>query len=249
MTNKYREYFDKQEVEWHSRQIGVYHVSQIGNSHKDKNPQDHYGPCLLSTYEDYQQPEEKDLHSTGNLAMGTLLHKVVQKRYKKNHPNSVIEFPIIVYFSNLKVMGSVDIIDFNRKAVMDIKTASLFTFPGSEYDYNPTYMSQIMIYTGLLKLFVFNNDFFTPEELVAIYVKKHNLEVLETSIDYDWEKVMAAYANFRDRCEYLDECLREEVEPEAEPHKWCKFCPRLKRCLLEGRIKKGLKKGWYVLNE
>jgi hypothetical protein len=245
--NKYREYFLKEETEWHSREIGVYHVSQIGNSHKELDPQKHYGPCLLSTYEDYKNPEERDLLSTGNLAMGTLLHKVVQKRYKKNHPNSVIEFPIVLDYQGIRIMGSVDIIDFDRKAVMDIKTASLFTFPGSEYDYNPTYISQVKIYTALLELFVFGNKFFVPEELVVIYVKKHNLEVLETPIDYNGEDIMDSYDDFYNRCIYLDECLQTGVEPEAEPHKWCKFCSRLSRCKAEGRIKQGLKKNWYVL--
>lgn len=256
MSNKFKKYFDEvEEKEWHEYKIGTYHISAVGNSHKDRSPQEHYGPCLRSTFWNYKDPEDKDDKGLGNLRMGNILHRVAQEIYKKNNPNSVIEFPIVVKMGDITIKGSVDIIDFEDKAIVDLKTASLFTFPSSEYDYNPTYLTQVKVYSAFLEYHVFNPETFKIEILRVVYIKKHNLEVLEMDIDNEWEDVANAYADFVDRVSYLHMCLTSTVVPDAEPHKWCKFCPYLEYCLEKEDLKphvdsKGkIKKGWYVLNE
>lgn len=247
MKNRYKKYFIEKEGEWHEYEIGIYHVSSIGNTHEGINPQEHYGPCLRATYWEYLDPEERDDESTGNFRMGEILHEIAQKIYKKNHPNSVIEFPIIYRLTtNILIKGSVDIIDFVKKAVIDLKSASLFTFPSSEYDYNPTYISQVKIYTAMLNYWIFQEEYFKPELLRIVYMKKHNLETVELDQDCDWDDIAESYTDFIERVIYLDKCLRELKEPIAEPHKWCKFCPILERCLEQKDIIAGKKKNTYI---
>ena len=256
MINKYRKYYFENEEDWHTYEIGTYHVSAVGNSHKDLNPHDHSGPCLRATYFDYIHPIENDDKSEGNFHIGRILHKVIQEIYKINVPNSIIEFPIVLEVKKgITIKGSVDIIDLDEKSIPDIKTASLFTFPTSEYDYSPTHVSQTSIYSALLQMYVFKETFFKPKILRVIYTKKHNLETVEVDLDVNEEDVAKSYDDFVARVIHLDECLREKKIPDAEPMKWCKFCPRLSFCIEKGYIKlkkdsKGkAKKGWYVLND
>lgn len=249
MNNEYRKYYYEREVDWHETKIGIYHVSAIGNSHKDLDPQEHSGPCLRETFFGYTDPIKNDDKSQGNFHMGDILHPIVQGIYKKNVPNSVIEFPIVIQLTkDITIKGSVDIIDFDKQAVIDIKTASLFTFPSSEYDYNPTHTSQISIYSGALELYVFKETFFKPKLLRMVYTKKHNLETVEIDLNADEEDVTNSYNDFIERVTYLDECLRENKVPAAEPHKWCKFCSLLDYCKEHGDIIETKKKGRYILN-
>ena len=249
MENKYKKYFELVGKEWHDHKIGTYHVSAVGNSHADIDPQEHYGPCLRSTYWDYLDPVENDEKSEGNFKMGDFLHEIAEANYKKNHPNSVNEFPIVLKISkDVTIKGSIDIIDFDDKIVLDFKSSSMFTFPSSEYDYNETYLSQVRIYTALLEYWIIKDTYFKPEKLRVVYIKKHNLETVELDILYDWEEVAEAYGDFLERVKYLDNCLRNKKEPEAEPHKWCKFCPRLEKCVEQKDIIE-IKKGKYVLND
>lgn len=256
MSNKYKKYFiEDEEKEWHNYKVGTYHISAVGNSHKELSPQEHYGPCLRSTFWNYKDPAERDEKSIGNLRMGNILHGIAQEIYKKNRPNSIIEFPIVIKMGEITIKGSVDIIDFGDKAVVDLKTASLFTFPSSEYDYNQTYLTQVRLYGAFLQYNIFDNEYFEIETLRIVYIKKHNLETLEMDINYDGEEIAKAYADFVERVQYLHDCLTDTIVPKAEPHKWCKFCPYLEYCLEHEDLKpyvdsKGKKKkGWYVLNE
>ena len=153
--NKYRKYYYEIDTEWHENKIGTYHVSGIGNSHKDLDPWEHAGPCLRDTYWDYLDPIEDNDETAGNFHIGKILHEIIQDIYKHNVPNSIIEFPIVIKHNDITIKGSVDIIDFDKEAIIDIKTASMFTFPSSEYDYNPTYVSQVSIYSALLSYWVF----------------------------------------------------------------------------------------------
>jgi len=248
MENKIRTYFKiKDSSDWHRYKIGEYHVSSIGCSHKELDPQTHYGPCLRATYYAYTEPEEKDLKTIGNLLMGEILHKIVQERYKGLNPNAIIEYPVThIYGNQLTIKGSIDILDLEDGSIRDVKSASLFTFPGSEYDYNPTHIDQVSIYAALLKIMMPD---FILNKLMIIYVKKHNLETIEQVVVFDREDVGLKFGDYLSRVVYLDLCLTNKREPKAEPHRWCKFCSKKEHCLEQGDIIETKKKGRYILNE
>lgn len=249
MINNYRKYYYEVDKDWHENRVGVYHVSSIGNSHKELDPHEHSGPCLRETFKGYIDPVENDDKKEGNFHIGRILHKIIQEIYKHNVPNSSIEFPIIIQLaSDIQIKGSIDIIDFDKTAVIDIKTSSMFTHPSSEYDYNPTHTSQISIYSGLLMGYVFKLKYFTPKLIQMVYTKKHNLETAELDIDVDKEDIKNALHEFIERVIYLDNCLTKFRTPVAEPHKWCKFCRHLDFCKEEGDIIETKKKGRYILN-
>lgn len=249
MENKFEKYFIKKDTEWHSYKIGEYHVSAVGCSHQDLEPEEHYGPCLRSTALDYTDPIEKTIETKGNLKMGNMLHKKSQSVYKHNNPNSVIEFPLKFKHKRgdieIETRGSVDIIDFEEKSIPDLKSSSMFTHPSSPYEFNPTHVSQERIYTHQLTELVFRPTFFMPEILRTTYLKKHNMTASELDEIYSKDKCEADFEDFLDRCFYLDKCLRKGILPEAEPHKWCKLCPRLGFCMEKGdiiEVKEGRKK-------
>jgi len=181
--------------------------------------------------------------------MGNLLHREAQLIYKKNNPNSVSEFPIVYQIENdgetLIIKGSVDIVDFEEGINPDFKTASMYTFPNSEYEVSPTYNTQVTLYTYILNEFVFRPIWYRAEALRIVYFKKHNATTLEQPIMYTDEKGEKYYDEFITRILYLDNCLRDREVPQAEPMKWCKYCHKLDYCLERGdliRVKDGRKK-------
>lgn len=257
MENKFDKYFNKKDIKWHSYEIGVYHISAVGCGHGDLEPTDHYGPCLRSTYWDYYDPPNRSLETEGNFRMGNILHKKAQKIYKHNNPNSVVEFPVVLTFERdgtpVEIRGSVDLIDFNKKMAIDLKTSSMFSHPTSPYEYNPTYVDQVALYTYMLNTFVFLPKFFHPKEAMITYLKKHNLTTNEQNFDYDWDEMDTKFNEFMDRVFYLHECLTivSRLPPLAEPQKWCKLCPYLEYCLEHGDLepvmqKNGKKVKYYV---
>lgn len=251
MDNKVESYFEisgDDEKNWHRNVIGEYHVSSIGLSHADLEPEEHYGPCLRATYFNYKNNNDMDLNNKGNVTMGKILHEHVQRIYKERHPNSIIEFPIFInYDEDIKILGSVDILVFgngiDEDMVIDIKSASMYTFPSSKYDYNATYISQIKIYAGYLIDEIFKDEYFNPQIGRIVYIKKHNLETIE--MDFQLKDLDLIIDEFEDRVEKLHDCLINNVVPDAEPHKWCKYCPNLEYCLENEdvmEIKEGRKK-------
>ena len=265
MSNEYEKYWVINEKEWHENEIGIYHISAVGISHQDLEPEEHSGPCLRNKYFVYLEGENHNLATTGNFKMGNYLHAEAQEIYKKNHPNSVGEFPIVYELDSkgnefwgieeeeeeyIIIKGSVDIVDFDIQINPDLKTASMFTFPSSEYDMSPTYMTQVTLYTYILNEFVFRPTWYRAESLMIVYFKKHNLTTLEQFKKYSDEMGKEVYDEFIRRVRFLHNCLMDREVPDAEPNKWCKYCPKLDYCLEEGDIvlvKEGRKKR-YVKN-
>jgi hypothetical protein len=247
MENKFEKYFKKKDGEWHNYKIGVYHVSAIGCTHQNLEPEEHYGPCLRSTYYDYVETVEKN---EGAFKIGNILHEHVQDVYKKNEPASIVEFPIKLKTDiaeiEIEIRGSVDLIDMaDEPYIIDLKTSSMYTFPSGKYDLNPTYETQVILYTFILRDRIFKKEFFNPDKVIITYIKKHNLETIELDSDYDDEKGAEYYKDFLERISYLHECLITEELPVAEPHKWCKYCTHLSECLERGDLvetKQGRKK-------
>ena len=95
--NKYKDQWLEKPVKWHDYKIGTYHISAIGNSHQDLEPEEHSGPCLRSLYDKYIKGEEE---GKGVFQLGNILHAELQRIYKINHPNSVFEFPIVFTINN-----------------------------------------------------------------------------------------------------------------------------------------------------
>ena len=249
MKNEYEKYWLIDEKEWHENEIGIYHISAVGISHQDLEPEEHSGPCLRSKYFVYLEGENHNQASIGNFYMGNLLHAESQGIYKKNHPNSVGEFPIVYKIAeggeDITIKGSVDIVDFDIQINPDLKTASMFTFPSSEYDTSPTYMTQVTLYTYILNEFVFRPSWYRAESLMIVYFKKHNLTTLEQLKKYTDDIGKSVYDEFIWRVRFLHNCLMDREVPDAEPNKWCKYCHKLEYCLEEGDIilvKEGRKK-------
>ena len=242
MDNKLTKYFNISEGNWHQNKIGTYHVSAIGNSHQDLEPEEHYGPCLRATATQYTQPPDKTLHFLGTVHIGKLIHRIIQENFKEKNPNAKIEYPIIIKKDGLIFKGSVDILIREPDMVIDIKTANRFTFPSGKYDYNPTYVSQLKIYAGFLIRILEN---FNPEKVRIVYVEKSSLKTIEIDVSVSKEELEDAIKDFEERAKYLHECLTQDKFVIAEPHKWCKYCPLLKSvCIPRGDIeivKKGRK--------
>jgi len=238
MDNKINKYFEKLENDWHEYKIGTYHISAVGSSHADLEPEEHTGPCLRRTYWDYLDLEPQD-EIEGNLLLGIILHEFVQTIYKNNNPACIIEYPIILDFEEgeikIKIRGSVDILDFNEEIpyVLDIKTASPYLFPSSPYDMNPSYKTQVILYTYLLQKFIFKAGIFNPKKIKIVYIKKASpsLKTVELEADYDEKEAKLIFEDFLKRAFYLHECLEKKNEPVAEPHKWCKYCDHLDHCI------------------
>lgn len=242
MENKIDKYFDTREDEtWHDYLIGEYHVSSVGLDHSNLEPEEHYGPCIRHTYFQYKVPVEKNGRVDGALLMGKIIHREIQTYRKKTNPNMVVEFPMTVYTKDgLTVKGSIDMIEFDPIVIVDIKTASDYTFPTSEYDINPTYSSQVKLYTGYLYNVIFNADYFFPEIMRITTVRKRNLETIEQDLpitEDEWdERFDEIIPPFEDRVSKLHYCLMHDKIPDAEPHKWCKYCPNLEFCMERGDI-------------
>ncbi|MHA1795249.1 MAG: CRISPR-associated protein Cas4 [Promethearchaeota archaeon] len=245
MENVFLKYFPLKNESWHEYEIGIYHVSEIGCSHDNLEPEEHYGPCLRKTYMIYQDIlRDEDPSRSGIFEIGKIIHEIIQREYIEGH-NAVFEFPLILNINDeITIKGSVDLLEFKPDMVIDIKTASDYTFPRSKYDFSPTYEDQIYIYTYILKNFVFKDNYFNPTILRLIYVHKHNLRTIEIDIPYIPKKAKEKFEDFIERAKKLHECLKNKTPPDAEPQKWCKYCPYLQDCINENQIveKEGKKK-------
>jgi len=244
MENKYEKYWIEKEKEWHGYQVGKYHVSSIGADNQNLNKNDHYGPCLRATFYDYTDKIEDKETSTGNKFIGTILHEKVQEITRKNNRLTIVEFPLIeqVVTSHndiITLLGSVDLVEFEpylydgkyRTIVnlYDFKTASEYTLPKHDEDYNPTYFNQLKIYAHMLnELFDFANVIIN--KLVIVYINKHNLATYEIIQNFDEEECFKIFDSFVHRADYLHECLKNNALPKAEPMRWCKYCKYQARC-------------------
>lgn len=246
MNNEFEEYCVKNPYEWHSYDVGEYHISDIGTDHQDLTPKEHYGPCLRNTYWQYTDPPDFSLITKGNFLIGNIIHEKLQDIRKINQPLSIAEFPIYEYIEisddKIALMGSVDLVEFIPKPekrilrITDIKTASNWTFPNSPYAFNPTYISQLTLYTYLLTEYIFKRDFFDEIEMQIVYVKKTNMEIHVQIKFYDREEGKRIFENFLERCEELHNALLNDKLPDPEAMRWCKYCGNLERCVKAGGI-------------
>lgn len=228
MKNNFEKYWVIREPNWHEYKSRVYHVSSIGNSYPDLSPDEHYGPDLLSTFFDYVNKKEHDLNSKGNLNMGNLIHKEVQKIYRKNHPFAVTEFALQrliknpINKRNILLLGSIDIPeqvplkldddpdDKITVNVLDVKSASKYTLPHGKHDKNPTYFTQLRIYAYWLSHFYLNPEYIKIGKLKLVYVNKHNCETIDdVEEQYEDELCSNAWYCFVERACKLDESIRK----------------------------------------
>lgn len=94
MDNEFIKYFVEKEKDWHEKILGIYHISRIGNSHKDLEDKQHYGPCLRENFYNYREESKDSLANKGNWRFGHIIEDEVQRVRKKNEPCSISEFPV-----------------------------------------------------------------------------------------------------------------------------------------------------------
>ena len=103
IENKFREVWHPEyfyeEVDWHEKIIGVYHISGIGCGHADIDPDEHSGPCLRQVWWDYTHPIPHNQETEGNFEMGSDLHEKWQKIVKKWRPGSFCGLNALLLFS------------------------------------------------------------------------------------------------------------------------------------------------------
>ena len=229
MKNLYRKYWIEKPKKVHGYKMGVYHVSQIGNSHADLQPGEHSGPCLRQGYWDYIDSIEFEDGTVGNFHIGNILHEDIQRIAKLNNPAVVNEFPLRVWLAEFIISGSVDNIVFveNGIHIVDFKTASQYTLPKGSYDKNITHFTQVYIYAFLLSK-IFKLDIL---DVSVVYINKHNLATYKQTEKYKVGKAIGIYTDFLDRCGYLHSCLKAREVPIAEPMKWCKYCRYKEKCI------------------
>jgi len=245
MKNEYIDYMINRHTEWHTNEVGKYHISAIGNSHADLDPKDHYGPCIRSTYIDYVNKLPHSLTSLGNFKLGNILHKHIQKVYKKNHPLCSIEFGLqsLLKLGRMRILslGSIDIIDQKfivKKTydglihvdIVDVKTASQYTLPKNKYDRNPTYFSQGYQYASSLFKNYFDPEVIVVDEIKILYASKHNLEIYPIKALYEPEIAMEKWKDYVKRCWMTHRCLKKKILPDPEEMRWCKYCKYRFRC-------------------
>lgn len=250
--NLYRKYWIETPVPTHEYMIGIYHVSQIGNSHQDLDSDEHSGPCLRQGYWQYLEPIELTEGTLGNFHMGRLLHRNVQEIMKINNPATINEFPLRYWTNDIIISGSIDTVVFskNKISIIDFKSASQYTLPKGKYDKNPTHFTQVYLYAYLLSLMF--GSHIKIKDVSLIYINKHNLATYEQTEKYDSEKGEAIFKDFLERCFYLDGCLKHKQVPVPEPMKWCKYCDYRGKCKEQGDVeltftKRGAIKGLKVV--
>ena len=67
MENKYEQYWERPDVDWHEKIPHHYHVSAVGVDHSDLDAKQHYGPCLRQSFYnivDYRKEIKKIYSST-----------------------------------------------------------------------------------------------------------------------------------------------------------------------------------------
>jgi len=258
LPNKFREvwhpeYFHE-EVDWHEKIIGVYHISGIGCGHGDLSPDEHSGPCLRQVWWDYTHPIPHNQETEGNFETGTEYHTKWQKIVKKWYPQAIIEKTVAKVFTrdikSILIVGSEDVhmpLIFNMKTanskskrkreIWDGKTASNYTLPKGKYDKNPTHFDQLKIYGGFEILFELNMDNNEITRVKIFYFDKHNKGTYIQRERFDYAEATEKLGDCVDRAFYLHDCLLKNEIPIPEPMKWCKYCRYLSRCKQAGGIK------------
>ena len=246
MENKFREKWILNEADWHEYIPHHYHVSAIGADNQDLPPNTHYGPCLRQAFYRIVNPKEKGVGTEGNLYVGTTIHEKLQEIQKKNVPHSIIEFPLFGKHENITYSGSIDITEFQKGSfmpiiidVIDIKSASEYTLPKHETDYNPTYFNQLYLYAFILSSFYLTEV--VVNNLEVWYVNKHNYATHVIKQKYDQQIGRQKYTSFLERCTVLDDHLEANTLPDKEPMRWCRYCDYRQLCdsgcVLEENIK------------
>lgn len=256
MKNEFIKYWHPERLQekkdWHQNIIGVYHISSIGCSHKDLDWDEHSGPCLRKTYLDYTNPIPDSEETEGNLEEGKDHHKALQEIIKEWKPNSIIEKPLAKIFARngqkILLTGSIDIEyhhlfdlvkdDENTMtgiSIWDIKTA-LYTMPTNKYDKNITHFDQVCLYAVFDIMTSLHPDHHEILRVKIIYVNKNNKKTISQRQNFILVDEVNKFADCLDRAFYLDDCLRKEQIPVAEPMKWCKWCKYLGRCLAQNDV-------------
>lgn len=238
LPNLYKKYWILDEKEWHTYEIGKYHISSIGCSHKDiKDPKGHSGPCLRQTFYDYVDKVERSDEMEGNFDMGRMIHEALQDIYKKNHPNSIMEFPMQLVRKEIENVGSSDIVVFTGMIdgvqhvdILDVKSSSSWTFPKDENDKNITHFDQVYIYSYWLQNLIFNKSRVKIDNLYIVYVDKHNKYTGEMHENYNPNIAVSKFTDYINRTDYLHSKLKNMELPDREPMKWCKYCVYADRC-------------------
>lgn len=242
-----------EEIDWHEKIIGVYHVSTIGTSHANLDPDDHSGPCLREQFWEYTDPRPQTQETTGNFEMGDDLHEGWQKIVKKWYPQAIIEKTVAKVFTrngrSILIVGSQDVhmpLLFNMKTatsktkrareIWDGKSASSYTLPKGKYDKNPTHFDQPKIYGAFEILFELNMNHNCIKRVKIFYFDKHNKGTYIQRQKFDEQEAINKLADCVDRAFYLDKCLRKNKIPEPEPMKWCKYCSYIGWCNRAGGI-------------
>jgi len=256
--NEFKIYWHPDKMEWHQNIKGIYHISSIGCNHQHLDYDEHYGPCLRSTYWDYTDPIHDSDETEGNKEMGTETHEKLQKIIKAWKPNCVIEKPLAKIFERdgrkILLVGSIDVeyhhlFDLKKDdtttkkniSIWDIKTTSIFTEPKGKYDKNSTHFDQTALYGAFDMLFDLHPEHNIIVKLKIIYVVKHNKRTLTQRMKFDPTEAVDKFADCVDRAFYLDECLEKGEVPVAEPQNWCKICKYLDRCKKCGDVEEILK--------
>lgn len=254
MNNEYQKYWKAEPRDWHENIIGIYHISRVGCSHQDMKYDEHSGPCLRETYWDYTDSLPNSDETEGNFDMGKDIHKRLQEIIKEWKPNTVIEDPLAKIFEKggqkILITGSIDVLykhlfdlikdtakTKKKISIWDIKSASQYTMPKSKYDKSPTHFDQVDIYAIMKILFDLHPDHNEIKRVKIIYVSKHNKRTITQRNKFKLDEAMDKFVDFIERAFYLHNCLNNEIVPIPEPHKWCKFCKYLKRCIEQGDVK------------
>jgi len=260
LSNKYEKYFEAKPTEWHRNIIGEYHVSAIGVNHQNLEQNEHSGPSLRDIFYEYTNPLPNSATTRGNFKMGNIMHKYVQDDAKANRP-CIVEFPLMKTFTSgdqtIKVFGSIDLIEFDKEpdkdgiatiTLVDLKSASDYTYPFGPEKLNPTHQDQVMIYAYWLQNWILNPKVMKISKIRIVYMNKHEAYCGEIDIPYNNDEALRIWVNFISRCFELDKKLWEfitiqeewiDIEqhdggkeyrielnnclPRKEPHHWSKF--------------------------
>lgn len=269
IKNEFTKYWNSTPKDWHENIKGVYHISSIGVNHQDLSYEEHSGPCLRQTYYEYKYSKPNNDGTSGNLYMGSLLHKKLQKIIKDWKPNSIIEKSLAKIFERdgrkVLLVGSIDVeykhlFDMEKDtsktkkqiSIWDIKTASDYTLPASRSSKNPTHFDQVKVYATMDIMFELHPEHNEMKRVKIIYVNKHNLSTHIQREKYSLTEGVEKLGDCVDRAFYLDECLENRTVPNAEPMHWCKYCKYLRMCIEVGDIetimtKRNILKGIKVI--
>ncbi len=222
LTNKYEKYFEAKPTEWHRNIIGEYHVSAIGVGHQDLEQNEHSGPDLRDTFYEYINPLPDSALTRGNFKMGNIMHREVQTDAKANRP-CIVEYPLFRTFirgdQRIKIFGSIDLIEYDNElakngiiqaiTLVDLKSASDWTYPYGPENLNPTHRDQVIIYAYWLQNWVFNIKVMKISKIRVVYMNKHEAYCGEVNVIYDNDKALLIWIEFINRCFELDKKLHD----------------------------------------